>query len=62
MAQDHSNSAVAPAVAAIIGVILVFTGNVFMVLLGAFLLLGGGILFAVRVIAVLAKKTRAIDE
>ena len=56
--MSHTNSAVAPAVALIIGIILVLVGNLFLGVFGGVLILGGGILFVVRVIAMIARSKK----
>lgn len=55
MADSHTNSAVAPAVAVVVGIILLVVNSLPLNLLGALLIFGGGILFVVRVIAMLAR-------
>lgn len=61
MADSHTNSAVAPAVAVVVGIILLFTGPMLLNLFGALLIFGGGILFVVRVIAMLAHAAKKED-
>ena len=58
MAAAHTNSGAAPAVAIVIGLVLLFTTRGPLNLLGALLVLGGGVLFIVRVIAMLARSAK----
>jgi hypothetical protein len=53
-----SNSATAPAVALVLGIVLLAVGGAILKILGAFLVLGGGILFVVRVVGLLFSKSK----
>jgi hypothetical protein len=57
-----NNSAVAPVVAVIVGIILLAVGGPFLAILGAFLVLGGGVLFVVRLIGMAARAAKKTTD